>query len=308
MAAERAADGEPSPRPRTVYVMGAGRSGSTILGVALGNSAGVFFAGELHKWVPRSGRPSRADGDAERVEFWRAVRERVREPDALFERGAHRHLERSSALLRPGRARARRRLRPTYRRLMAELYDAIAASSGSDYVVDTSHYPLRAHELQRLASIDMYLILLVRDPRAVVDSFARGDVAERQFGALTTRAYLALTYLISAWVFVRHPRERRLLLVYEDLLRDPEGVLRDVLDRLGSSADVADLDALDTGVPLHGNRLLASDVVAFERGAATPPAHGFASRLFARLLLGLLGRLRPRARSASRSPQAAGRQ
>lgn len=305
MVAERAAEGEPAKRPRIVYVMGAGRSGSTILGVALGNSAGVFFAGELDKWVLRSGEPSRSD--SERVDFWHGVRERVREPDALFKRGVHRHLERSSALLRPGRASARRELRPTYRRLMSELYDAIAASAGSDYVVDTSHYPLRAHELQRLSSIEMYLILLVRDPGAVVDSFARGDVVERQLGALSTRAYLMLTYLISSWVFVKHPRERRLLLVYEDLLRNPEGVLRDVLDRLGSSADVADLDALDTGVPLHGNRLLASEVVAFEQRDATPRTQGVAGRLFARLLLGLLGRLRPRARSASGSSPAAER-
>ena len=32
-----------TPPPKVLYVLGAGRSGSTILGVALGNFEGVFF-------------------------------------------------------------------------------------------------------------------------------------------------------------------------------------------------------------------------------------------------------------------------
>ncbi|HEX4467726.1 MAG TPA: hypothetical protein VH025_11110, partial [Solirubrobacteraceae bacterium] len=44
---------------KVLYVMGAGRSGSTILGVMLGNCEGIFYAGELDKWLPREGRPKR---------------------------------------------------------------------------------------------------------------------------------------------------------------------------------------------------------------------------------------------------------
>ena len=55
--------------------MGAGRSGSTILGVCLGNCDGVFYAGELDKWLPRKGRP--AGEREERRELWSRVRERV---------------------------------------------------------------------------------------------------------------------------------------------------------------------------------------------------------------------------------------
>src|SRR2546423_15271469 len=54
-------------RPKVVYVMGAGRSGSTILGVTLGNCADVFFAGELDKWLALSGKPT--GEDTERVRF-----------------------------------------------------------------------------------------------------------------------------------------------------------------------------------------------------------------------------------------------
>ena len=70
-------------RPQVVYVMGSGRSGSTILGLALGNCDGVFYAGELDNWLVRSGTP--VLGGLERTRFWSTVRDDVpgaREPSA----------------------------------------------------------------------------------------------------------------------------------------------------------------------------------------------------------------------------------
>ena len=60
------------PRPRVIYVMGAGRSGSTTLGITLGNCEGVFYAGELDNWLVRSGVPPVED--SERARFWSQVR------------------------------------------------------------------------------------------------------------------------------------------------------------------------------------------------------------------------------------------
>ncbi len=249
--------------------MGAGRSGSTILGVALGNCANVFFAGELDKWLPRAGEPKLRD--ARRTQFWAAVRERVADGEKLFGGEVPKYLERSSALFRVGGWPTRRRLRAPYRRVMEELYQAVASTAGVTHLVDSSHYPLRARELQGLEGIDMYLVFLVREPRSVIASFARRDVAERSFSALVTTAYLWLTHLLSLWVFLRQPREQRLLLRHEDFLADPEGVLRCLLDYAGAPTSVPDLTALSTGIPLHGNRLIDSEVVVLGRRAVARP-------------------------------------
>ncbi len=281
-----------SRRPKVIYVMGAGRSGSTILGVSLGNCSGVFFAGELDKWLARSGAPKLKD--APRVEFWADVRSRIAPSEELFGGQAHRYLERSSALFRAGRRRARRRLRAPYLRVMAQLYESVATSAAVGCIVDTSHYPLRARELQSLDEIELHIILLVRDPAAVVASFAKDDVAERQFGPATTRVYLLLTYLLSAWVFLSQPRERRLLLRYEDLLEEPAGVLRDVLEHVGCPAEPPDPSRLSTGKALHGNRLLDAEVVSLQPPGGAPAKGGWGGRMFARILLGGLDRLRPR--------------
>lgn len=287
-------------RPKVLYVMGAGRSGSTILGVALGNCDGFFFAGELNKWLARGGTPSLADPERER--FWSEVLARMPDASDLFG-GAPSALERSSALFRPRSWRTRRRLRARYRAVAQALYEAIAGSTGAEHVVDTSHYPLRARELQALAGIELYLLLLVRDPRAVVASLARKDVVERRFGMVAANAYLLLTYMVSAWVFLAHPRSRRLVVRHEELRAEPERVLRAILDFAGSSASLPDLRALNTGVPLHGNRLARGETVALERSPEPPASRSWVTRIVQLPAAVVLSSLRPTARRGREKPR-----
>lgn len=244
--------------------MGAGRSGSTILGVTLGNCEGIFFAGELDKWLARSGVPQLED--AERLQLWRRVREQVDGGEGLFGYAAQRCLERSSALFRIRDWPTRGWLRERYRRVSEDLYRAIAAETGASCLVDTSHYPLRARELQALRGIDLYLLFLVRDPQSVVASLNRSDVVERRFNTPTANAYLWLTHLISLFVFLRHRHDRRLFVRHEDFLASPETVLGQILEMIGSPATIPDLQSLKTGLAFQGNRLLRSDVLALQDG------------------------------------------
>jgi hypothetical protein len=98
-------------RTKVIYIMGAGRSGSTIFGVALGNCEGIFDAGELEAWLRRSGVPN--FGGDERTQFWSRVRDDVGGDD-LYGTRAWLCLEHSSSLYRIERWRARRQLRARY--------------------------------------------------------------------------------------------------------------------------------------------------------------------------------------------------
>jgi hypothetical protein len=253
---------------KVVYVMGAGHSGSSILGVVLGNCEDFFYAGEVEEWLAKGG--SSRWGGEERTRFWETVRERVGEPPAELRGGAaSRYIERSSALLRLDAWPTRRRMLGSYRRLQGELFQAIAQTSGATHIVDTSHFPLRARELAKLEGIELHLVFLVRDPQRVVASHLHGisphEVPERRARILTTNAGLSLTLLASVLVFLRHPRERRTFVRHEQLLADPEGVLRALLERLGSNAPLPDLNALDVGLPIEGNRMLRGGTIALER-------------------------------------------
>jgi hypothetical protein len=279
-----------------IYVMGAGRSGSTLLGVVLGNCENVFDAGELETWLRRSAIPN--FGDTERVRFWDRVRGEV-DGAGLFGDRAWLCLEHSLALFRVRDWRARRRLRERYLRVAEDLYRAIARAAGSTHVVDTSHYPLRARELQKLAGIDLYLLYLVRNPQDVVESFNRQDVDQRWKSPAATNLYLWLTHILSVTVFLRHRRDRRLLLSYEDFITDPESTLRSVLDCVDVYGGPPDLASLQTGIPFQGNRLLRTPVIALKRGVTAPPRRRRITELVQFPWSAVLSRLRPAATLAA---------
>jgi hypothetical protein len=310
------------PPPKVFYVMGAGRSGSTILGVALGNCEGVFFAGELDKWFAREGRPRRED--AALHAFWREVLEALGDVQDVFAARTG-WIERSSALFDPRKWRTRRRLRARYRCVSQQLFLTLANLAQASCVVDTSHYPLRARELQALDGIDLHLLYLVRDPQSVVASLARRDVAERRFGAVSANAYLWLTNVLSLLVFLRQPRERRLLVRHEDFLADPARVLAQILAGAGAGVDVdtgvgvgsgsrtaggagahtqtPDLEHLRTGLAFHGNRLLGTELVALSSRPATAAHRSLLTALLQSPWRAVFARLAP----ATQATRAGGR-
>jgi Sulfotransferase family len=281
----------PRDRPKVVYVMGAGRSGSTILSVALGNCTNVFYAGELEAWLRRSGVPN--FGGEERIRFWAGVREEVDGADLYGER-AWRCFEHSLSLFRIGDWRARRQLRHRYRQIAEDLYLAVASASGAKHIVDPSHYPLRARELQALDGIELYIIYLARNPRAVVTSFNKRGVAQQRKAPASTNVYLWVTHVLSMYVFLRHASDRRLFVRYEDFIAAPETTLRQILRCIGLPAASLEWTALKTGIPFQGNRLLRSEVLPLDQGP-TPQHKG--RKLTALIQLPLTrvqSRLRPR--------------
>jgi hypothetical protein len=285
-------------RPKVIYVMGAGRSGSTTLGIALGNCAEVFYAGELDNWLVRSGVPQVEDGP--RGRFWSRVRDELEDPEgasALFGHEAQRAIERSLSLFRVHRWPTRYRLRHRYRKVAADLYSALTRAAAVTHVADTSHYPLRARELQRVSGIDLYLIYLVRDPQGVVASFNRHDVGEYTKSTLHTNVYLWVTHLLSLCVFLRHPRERRLLVRHEDFVADPEAVVSQVLTCCEvPDRTLPDFTVLDVGVPLQGNRVTRGQTLSLKHKADSPTRPSLATALAQAPMMAMLARLRPRAR------------
>ncbi|MCW3031818.1 MAG: Sulfotransferase family [Solirubrobacterales bacterium] len=285
-----------SGRPRVLYVMGAGRSGSTTLGIALGNCPGLFYAGELDNWLVRSGRPQLED--AQRTRFWEQVSDALADPAAaraLFGNSSQRAIERSVSVLRLQMWPRRRRLRPRYRAVAEDLYRAVTRASGATHLIDTSHYPLRARELQGIAGVELYLIYLVRDPQGVVASFNRHDVGEFTKSTLHTNVYLWATHLLSLLVFLRHPRERRLFVRYERFVADPAGTLREILTVAGApTVALPDFDALSIGLPLQGNRVTRADGTMSLKPRTDPvPRSSLLTAALQAPVMAALSRLRP---------------
>lgn len=167
-----------------VYVVGSGRSGTTLLDTILSNHPRFYGAGELallavdnlfHRFYCPCGRP------IDQCIFWCSV---VQE---WFQRTGLRNLEehaRARQIFEGPRLHGlprllqeklhRSRKFTEYAKQTVELYRAIRHVSGREVIVDSSVIPMRALALSMMPEIDLRLIHLVRDGRGVAWSLKRG--------------------------------------------------------------------------------------------------------------------------------------
>lgn len=170
-------------RARVLYVGGIGRSGSTLIERLIGQLPGACAVGELvHLWERgiTEGERCGCGLPFRHCPFWQQVGK------AAFGGWDQVDVGRVAALrARVDRNRfipslAGRRVRPRLRSVLneyttyyARLYAAITEVSGCDIVIDSSKHPSLAHCLRWQPDIDLRVLHLVRDSRAVAYSWSR---------------------------------------------------------------------------------------------------------------------------------------
>ena len=225
---------------KIVFVAGAGRSGSTLLDLLLGSAPGACAVSELrHIW--RLGFvENEYCGCAERFSacpFWRAVVEHAFGTMPAFDADDIDHAQerllrsRNAPALSWGRLQRGRLRREAERWAANELriLRAIQAVSGESTIVDSSKNPMYGLLLATLPDIDLRVVHLVRDARAVAYSWARRSkpdpmrAGEMQFELAKPWQAGAWWMLANAQTELSPPLRRSYLRVrYEELARDPE--------------------------------------------------------------------------------------
>ena len=226
--------------PTVLYIVGKGRSGSTIVDNALGGVPDFFTVGELHHlwdWGLLAGYRCGCGEPVSSCPFWTDVIARTErrldtrlDPRAVVDWQQAVHAwPRIPRLLGAG-ARTVRRW-PELRRYVAvleALYAEIAAVSGANVIVDATKWPTAPTPLGLVPSVDVRLVHLVRDPRAVVHSWQRrkalsdrADGAMPRRNALTSMISWTVRNLVAERVGARWPTDRWLRVRYEDVVTEP---------------------------------------------------------------------------------------
>lgn len=251
-----------TPPTKVLYVIGRGRTGSTLLGNLLAQTPRVAHTGELITlWNIGLREDGRVCGCGEPVltcPFWTEVadevlganwtRGNVQQLEAL--RRAHvRGRQMPERILSGAQARRRRGIDDgpdaEYADVLRRLYRAIARVAGADLVVDSSKSAAMAAFLPSVPGIDLSFVNIVRDPRAVAFSQLRTkDLPSGQTNALS--GALTQTYpphrsarqwlqrqFAAGLILGRHPRGRRQVLRYEDLVTDPQASIDRLRRMLG---------------------------------------------------------------------------
>ena len=200
--------------PRIVFVAGAARSGSTLLGEMLGQQPGVLNAGELSLiWRDAARGGQCACGEPiVTCSLWGEALSRVmggRGPwtprlEALAStRAGLAHTSRPAALARMLRDPSRATWSPAERELIdatAGLHAAAGELAGAHVIVDTSK-TMSALAFDRLVTGRLDTVHLVREPRAVVAStMASRGVRRRNVDGLPPGAGLLKSTVQWTWM------------------------------------------------------------------------------------------------------------
>ena len=166
--------------PKVIYIGGHGRSGTTITDRVLAEVTGGFSAGEIHRfWAYGLAQDWRCScGERLRdCEFWGdALRQSFSDSGCsegdLLETWKTVARPRSLPFLwyPPLRSARFRRHLARYRSFLEVLYRTVSQRSGTRVIVDSSGSPLHGSVLAGLEEIEVAMVHLVRDVRAVAFS------------------------------------------------------------------------------------------------------------------------------------------
>lgn len=266
-----------------LYIAGVGRSGSTLLERMLGALPGCVNTGELNAIFSRVATQDQRCGCGEpfsECEFWTAVGDRAYGgwPAVTARMTAlQARLVRQRRVPQLATGVARRDFRDglaEYLDVHRRLYEAIAAVSGAEVVVDASKSAAQLVALRRIEGLDLRVLHLVRDPRGVAHSWTKAGIRKPQSRDGDTMATYRPHRLAALWATLELecgavagtvPYAARVR--YEDLVGRPRPTLARALAELGLDADDRALDHVgDRSVVLGPSHGIAGSRTRFVSG------------------------------------------
>jgi hypothetical protein len=269
-------------RLRVLCITGSSRSGSTILGAALGQIDGLFCAGELQRiwdkdWL--TDEHCSCGAPILKCPIWSAIfKEVIGSYDAKVARrlrwarnrvvrlyGLPRLLLTRSAEQLPGAVRE-------YLALTERLYHTIQKHTGCRVIVDTSKYPTYSYLLRLVPSLDVRVVHLVRDSRAVAYSWQRFKSyptakgirhMERHIAPRSAAAWNALNGL--ADLLWERDEARFRLVRYEDFVSQPRQTFQTILSHAGEPDASPPLVGDDT-LDIQRHHIIAGNANRFQTG------------------------------------------
>lgn len=165
---------------KIVFIAGAGRSGSTILGRVLGEIPGFYHVGELYSFWPYSWQENRRCGCGVRIRectFWGSIVERLSDgKKGLNARGMADSMAQIPRTVEYLYRSPKSICRANSSGVLGQVegfYDEICETTGAQWIVDSSKLPAYSLLLGCSESIEVHVLHLVRDIRGVCYSWSR---------------------------------------------------------------------------------------------------------------------------------------
>ncbi len=267
-------------RLKVLYIAGNGRSGSTLLDGILGQLDGFFAVGEVRQIWDEGIVENRLCGCGAHVhqcEVWSRVLADLAHHNNLDGRRMGSLREQLAQTKRLARmlampAQYRRRAVPGLAEFLDgtnQLYQSIARVTQCRVIVDSSKWPTYSFLLSLLPDVDVYVLHLVRDPRACAFSWTRGKDTEPGHPMGTQTAFNCTAYWVvwnpSIRYLWRRRKGRYRLLRYEDFVDRPRRTIEEIAEFVGEpTTDVPFSD--DVTVTMAKTHAIAGNPTKFAKG------------------------------------------
>ena len=283
-------------RVKLLYVVGLGRSGSTILSNSLGQIPGFFSTGELNFIWKHDFVENRLCGCGQPLQeclVWSRVMDEAFggmdgvDPREMMRLQASGTRTRHIPLMLTDRGD--RILKERLEKLLmnyGKLYKAIKTVTGSRVIVDSSKEPAHGYAMSLVPGVDFRIMHLIRDPRAAAYSWKKKkpqpDSEEREFmhrKSPIESAVLWDSWNASAEALWRRTPDRYLRLRYEDFVADPRQSFERILNLLDERGTEPPL-ASEREVRLGVTHTVSGNPNRFETGAVElRPDHAWISEM-----------------------------
>ncbi len=257
--------------------MGAGRSGTTLLDILLGNHPACESIGEINRYFNRFGEPHKTKNENELL-FWKKVKDEViecfGEHELLNQRKNFKKFEYYSGVFTP--KFLHQKDYNSYLNFTSQILKTLGRYHNNKILIDSSKYPLRQRILKDLG-YDVRTIFLIRRPSSVIRSFMKKKLEQPPKGFFEAFFYYLITNLFCHFQNIRN--SKCVLVTYEDLILKPKETL-DLISRVSDmdmnvlKAKIEKDEDLKVGYLFDGNRIRLSESIKLKSQIDTKPSVG----------------------------------
>jgi hypothetical protein len=253
-------------KPKIIYIIGAGRSGTTLLDIILGNSGDIFSCGELNRFPNRNGTPPKREAGDEVTAFWKNINNHLNLSDGdlgkldKLHSTYEYHIRTFKGLL----FGVSDKLSETYKTYIKKLYQFIFSFIKESIIIDSSKYPGRAITLSQTLkdNYEICYVYIIRDPIGVVGSFTKKELEQPPKNWFLANIYFFAVNLLCqrTLTYLQRKGHQTLTVTYEQITQEP----LETIERIGKELNfetenilqkIKANDYLDTGFLFDGNRI-----------------------------------------------------
>ncbi len=261
---------------RIIYVLGCGRSGSTILGFCLGNAENALDLGEVVEFTRFNGHPNGFNSNTKNYLFWDRVLTSIEAKNAEIDLSGVKRLQKRfdkhyaiPLLFLPTPILNQFGL-SDYRKFLKAKYDGIFAQSNCEWFIDSSKYPSRLIHLREIYGKEaINVVYLIRDPGSVAIAF-QNSAQSMTKGFAVSMTYYFVVNSFSYFVYLLTPSKNRIRIAYEELIQFPSIQLANIGHHFQLNVDRL-LEKIKKGLELqrgyifNGNRMRTKESVIFKK-------------------------------------------